>query len=85
MEHNLQQPLDAADLVRVALGLKQVPKLVPDAGWNAVAQGWGTIAEAGAASAQAGDMAAVKQACKTCHKTWRNKYKASYRLRPVPR
>jgi hypothetical protein len=83
MERNLQQPLDGEDLARVALGLRQVPKLVPDQSWNAGAQGWGSIAQAGAASASAGDMAAVKQACKTCHKTWRNKYKASFRLRPL--
>jgi hypothetical protein len=84
MDRHLQRPLDDGDLAKVAQGLARVPKFVPDPSWNTGAQGWSTIAEGAAAAAKQGDLAAVKQSCKTCHKTWRNKYKASFRLRPIP-
>jgi outer membrane biosynthesis protein TonB len=83
MEHNLQQPLDAGDLARVAAGLTRVVHFAPDASWNAGAAGWDKIATDAAAAAKAGDAARVKQACKTCHKAWRAKYKASFRQRAV--
>jgi hypothetical protein len=83
MEHNLQQPLDAGDLTRVATGLDRLLRFAPDPSWNAGAAGWGTIATDAVAAAKAGDVARVKQACKTCHKAWRAKYKASFRQRAV--
>ena len=83
MERHLQQPLDDGDFAKVAQGLARVPKFVPDPSWNAGAQGWSAIAEAGESAAKQGDAAAARQSCKTCHKTWRSKYKASFRLRPI--
>jgi hypothetical protein len=84
MEDNLQGALEAGDLTKLAQGLARVPKLVPDASWNAGATGWSTIAETGAAAAKNGYEAAARQSCKTCHKAWRSKYKASFRTRPLP-
>jgi cytochrome c553 len=84
MEKHLQQALDDGNLPTLAQGLARVPRLVPDPSWNAGAKGWTAIAESGATAAKQGDEAAVRQACKTCHKTWRSKYKASFRQRPVP-
>jgi hypothetical protein len=83
MERHLQQALDDGDLGKVAQGLARVPKFVPDPGWNSGEQGWTTIAETGAAAARQADASAVRQSCKTCHKTWRSKYKASFRQRPI--
>jgi hypothetical protein len=83
MDRNLQQAVDARDLPRLAQGLAHVPSLVPDPSWNAGAAGWATLAEAGATAAKNGDLAAAQKACKSCHRTWRNKYKASFRMRPV--
>jgi hypothetical protein len=83
MEKNLQKPLDDGDLEAVALGLGRVPKLVPDPSWNAGGDGWSAIAESGAAAAKRGDIDATKQSCKSCHKTWRRKYKEGFRHRPI--
>jgi hypothetical protein len=83
MEHNLQQPLDAGDLAHVAAGLARLAHFAPDASWNAGATGWDKLATDATAAAKAGDVARVKQACKTCHKAWRAKYKASFRQRAV--
>jgi 2-oxoglutarate dehydrogenase E2 component (dihydrolipoamide succinyltransferase) len=83
MEKNLQKPLDDDDLAAVALGLGRVPKLVPEPSWNAGDDGWSAIAESGAAAAKRGDVGATKQSCKTCHKTWRRKYKEGFRHRPI--
>ena len=85
MDHNLQQALDAHDLAKLASGLARVPAFVPDPSWNAGADGWSALAEAGASAAKAGDLASTQKACKSCHRTWRNKYKASFRLRPLPK
>jgi hypothetical protein len=84
MEDHLQSALDKSDLTALAKGLGRSAAFVPDSGWNSGAQGWSAIANAGAEAAKQGDLAATKQACKTCHKTWRSKYKASFRLRTVP-
>jgi hypothetical protein len=84
MERNLEKPLNAGDLARVAIGLNRIPALVPDPAWDSGPQGWTSLAQAAANAAKAGDAVALKQACKTCHKTWRSKYKTSFRLRPVP-
>ena len=83
MEDHLQAPLDASDWPALARSLTRVAKLAPDASWNAGEQGWAAIAEAGANAAKQNDAAAAKQACKTCHKAWRAKYKASFRSRTV--
>lgn len=83
MERNLQKPLDDGDLARVAKSLARVPKLVPEPSWNEGEQGWSKIADGAAAAAKAKDADAVEQGCKTCHRTWRKKYKQSFRLRPV--
>jgi outer membrane biosynthesis protein TonB len=83
MEDNLQTALDNADLKALAAGLTKSASLAPDPSWNTCAQGWNAIANTGADAAKQGDLAAARQTCKTCHKTWRNKYKESFRLRAL--
>jgi hypothetical protein len=84
MEHHLQDALDAEDLARLAQGLTRAATFVPDPAWNAGDQGWAAIAQTGAAAAKQNDLDAARQSCKSCHKTWRAKYKATFRTRPIP-
>ena len=83
MEHNLQAAVEAADVARVARGLARAAKFAPVPDWNSGDQGWSHIAETGAAAANAGDLTTARQSCKGCHKAWRAKYKAGFRMRPI--
>lgn len=83
MEKNLQGPMDVGELDAVSQGLIRTSKLAPDPSWNAGSTGWAAIAKAGAAAADAGDEAGAKQSCKSCHKAFRNKYKAEFRTKPL--
>jgi hypothetical protein len=83
MEKNLQGPMDVGQLDAVSQGLMRAGKLAPDSSWNDGPTGWSTIAKAGAAAADAGDEAGTKQSCKSCHKAFRNKYKAEFRTKPL--
>lgn len=84
MEDNLQGAIDRGDLAAVAKDLTKAARFAPDPSWNAGQTGWSALAESGAAAAARGDLDATKLTCKSCHKTWRNKYKQSFRHRPVP-
>lgn len=83
MEDNMQHAVESDDLPGLAKALTRAATLAPDPSWNAGAQGWSTIAKGGATAATAGDLASAKQACKTCHKAWRAKYKEQFRLRAI--
>ena len=83
MEDHLQASLDAEDWPALAQALARVSKFAPDASWNSGAQGWTALANDGASAAKQSNGATTRQACKSCHKAWRAKYKASYRSRPV--
>jgi hypothetical protein len=85
MEDHLQTALDKSDLKALAAGFTESASLAPDPSWNTGAQAWNALANAGADAAKQGDLTAARQACKTCHKTWRNKYKESFRLRALTR
>jgi len=83
MEKELQEPMDAGDLKKVAESLEKAASLAPDPTWNDGEQGWSKVAKAGAAAAKAGDAKAAGLSCKTCHKAWRKLYKEKYRARPL--
>jgi hypothetical protein len=83
MEKNMQDPLDAKDLKKVAESLEKAAKLAPDPKWNQGDTSWSKIATDGAAAAKAGDFKGTQAACKSCHKAWRNEYKKQFRTRPV--
>lgn len=83
MESNLQDPMDAGDLKKVAASLEKLAGMAPDPKWNAGADSWEKIAKDGAAAAKAGDAKATGQACKTCHKAFRKQYKAEHRSKPI--
>jgi cytochrome c556 len=84
MNKNMQDPLDAKDLKTVAASLEKAAGFAPDPKWNEGDTGWSKIAKDGAAAAKAGNNEGVQQACKSCHKAWRSKYKKEFRTRPVP-
>jgi hypothetical protein len=84
MEKNMQDPFDKKDLKKLAESLEKAAALVPDPKWNEGDKGWAKLAKDGAAAAKAGNFAGAQQACKACHKAWRNEYKKQFRMRPVP-
>jgi cytochrome c556 len=83
MEKNMQGPFDKKDLKKLAESLEKAASFVPDPKWNDGEKGWAKLAKDGAAAAKAGDFAGTQQACKACHKAWRNEYKKQFRLRPI--
>ena len=83
MDKELQGPMDAGDLKKVAAGFEKLAGLAPDPKWNDGATGWKKIATDGATAAKAGDAKAAGAACKSCHKTWRKEYKEKFRSKPV--
>lgn len=83
MEKELQEPMDAGDLKKVAASLEKVAGFAPDPKWNEGDNGWTKLAKEGAAAAKAGDAKATGASCKSCHKAWRKEYKAKHRAKPL--
>lgn len=83
MEKNMQTFVDKNDAKGLAPAFEKVAKLVPDPKWNTGDPNWAAISKTGADAAKAGDIAAVKATCKSCHKAFRDKYKAEHRMKPV--
>ena len=84
MRHNLDDAMDTKDAAKLIAGFNRVATFAPDPSWNSGDPSWASIAKSGAAAAKSGDFSAAQQTCKTCHRTFRGKYKESYRLRPLP-
>lgn len=85
MEANVQVPMEAGDLKKVAIALEKAAAFAPDKAWNEGEKSWSALAKAGAEAARAGDAKAMKKTCKGCHKAFRKKYKAKFRMRAVPK
>jgi hypothetical protein len=83
MEKNMDTASEAGDTKALAVAFEKAIGFVPDPKWNDGDSGWTKIAKDGEAAAKSGDLAAAKKTCKTCHKAWRDKYKATYRMKPV--
>jgi hypothetical protein len=79
MKENTAAAMASNDLPSVATALDKVVKFAP-AGYT----NWSSIAKDGADAARAGKLDAVKNACRTCHDQYKNKYKSELRTRPVP-
>jgi hypothetical protein len=84
MQQKLQDAVDAGNLALAAQNLARVRAFVPDPSWNDGGSGWSSLVDAALAAASHNDADATRNACKSCHKTWRAKYKASFRTRPLP-
>jgi len=83
MEKNMDPPVEKEDAKALAAAFEKSAALVPDPKWNEGDNGWAKLAREGAAAAKSGDIAAAKKLCKSCHKAWRDKYKAEFRTKPV--
>jgi hypothetical protein len=83
MEKELQEPMDAGDLKKVAAGLEKLGGYAPDPKWNEGDNGWSKLAKDGAAAAKAGDAKAAGATCKSCHKAWRKEYKEKHRSKAL--
>lgn len=83
MEKNMDPAVEKNDTKALEKAFEKAAGFAPDPKWNEGADGWSKIAKEGAAAAKSGDMAAAKKTCKTCHKAWRDKYKAEHRMKPV--
>ena len=83
MDKELQTPMDAGDLKKVAASFEKLASFAPDPKWNDGDTGWSKIAKDGAAAAKAGDAKAAGAACKSCHKAWRKDYKEKHRSKPL--
>lgn len=81
MRASVATPLASNDSAALAAALDRTAKFAPDASWTS----WSTLATTGAAATRRGDITAARASCKGCHDAWREKYRASYRARPLPR
>lgn len=79
MRANMGAAMAAGDLPTLAKSLDKAATLSPDASWN-----WGAISKAGADAARKGDTAGAKAACKSCHDSFKDKYKAQFRAKAIP-
>lgn len=79
MRANIGAALAAGDLPTLAKSLDKAATLSPDPSWN-----WAAIAKAGADAARKGDLAGAKASCKSCHDSFKDKYKAQFRAKAVP-
>jgi hypothetical protein len=84
MEKNMDPASEKGDTKALAAAFEKAAGFAPDPKWNEGETSWSKIAKEGAAAAAKGDLAAAKKECKACHKAWRDKYKASFRMKPVP-
>jgi hypothetical protein len=85
MEKEMDPLVEKGDTKGLATAFQKVVKFAPDPKWNEGDKGWAAIAKAGADAAAKGDLAAAKATCKTCHKAFRDKYKASFRTQALPK
>jgi hypothetical protein len=85
MRQNMAPANASGDMPALAASLDKASTFAPDASWNGkdAKANWDAIAKAGAAAARANDAAAVKASCKTCHDTFKEKYKDKFRTKPV--
>jgi hypothetical protein len=81
MRSAIATPLASNDAATLAAGLDRTARLSPDPSWAS----WASFASEGAAAARRGDITAARASCKGCHDAWREKYRAAYRARPLPR
>ena len=76
----------SGDMAGLAAAFEKISKSSPEPKWNGpdAKQHWDAIAKGGIAAAMANDAAGVKAACKACHDNYKDKYKAQFRLKPLP-
>lgn len=87
MEANMQPAMEKRDMEKLAGLLEKVAELAPKKEWNKGKNGWKKLAEDGAAAARKGrkGFRDLRKSCKTCHDVWRDKYKAQFRDKKLPK
>jgi hypothetical protein len=85
MEQNMDPASQKGDTKALAALFEKVTKFNPDPKWDSENPSWSGISKAGADAAKAGDLAGAKAQCKSCHKAFREKYKSTFRMKPVPK
>jgi hypothetical protein len=86
MRQNMAPANASGDMAGLAADFDKVSKIAPDPKWNGAdpKANWDAIAKAGVTAAKANDAAGVKAACKSCHDSFKDKYKAQFRTKPSP-
>jgi hypothetical protein len=77
MKANMAPATASSDGPALAKGLDYIAAHAPPGMPN-----WSSIAKAGATKARAGDIDGAKASCKTCHDSYKAKYKTEVRDRP---
>ena len=80
MKPNIGTPLAGQDFATLQKNLEFVAGKVPAADYDK----WAEISKAGAAAAAKQDLKAVKASCKSCHDTYKERYKKEFLTKPFP-
>ncbi len=78
MRANMAPALAAMDAPALARALDRTASFSPDASWT-----WAAMSKTAADAARRGDVAEARKSCQACHNAYKEKWKASYRKRPV--
>jgi hypothetical protein len=78
MKANTSPAMMAEDLDELATALDKVVTFAPPGYTN-----WQSIARDGASAARALSLDGVKASCRSCHKQYKDRYKAEMRDRPI--
>lgn len=78
MKTNTESALAANDMPALAIAFEKIVAFAP-AGYT----NWVSISKDGAKAAKANDAEAVKAACGSCHKQYKEKYKTEMRAKPI--
>jgi hypothetical protein len=78
MRSNVATAVAANDTAALGRALERLAGMSPDGSWT-----WAQISKTAAEAAKRGDMAEARKSCQGCHNLYKEKWKASYRKRPV--
>ena len=78
MRVNMAPALAAKDAPALARALERTAAFSPDPSWQ-----WAQIARTAAEAANAGDIEGARKSCVGCHASFKEPYKAKFRVRPA--
>lgn len=80
MKPNIGTPMAGQDFATLQKNLEFVAGKVPSSDYDK----WAEISKAGAAAAAKQDLKGVKASCKSCHDTYKEKYKKEFLTKAFP-
>ena len=84
MISNIQTPYENNDLKKLSKNMRMLSKLSPDPLWNSSHDtSWENFAIRGELAADHADPIELRESCKSCHSTWRKKYRQHYSKRQL--